>query len=753
MTELDQALAHHQAGRLEEAEALYREILAQQPDHADALHLLGVMALQSGQPKEAVALIERAIDIDGQVADYHNNLGEALRAQDKLEAAMRAYEKALALRPDFAAAYNNLGNTLEIQGQLTEAIEAYQGALALQPDPETQGNLAHALKAQGRLSEAVAAYEQAIALNPDFVEAYSGLGATLREQGQIDKAIATFGEAIARKFDYVEGYYNLASTLYERGQLAEAISVIRQALVLQPRFAEAYNVLGLALRAQGKLGEAIEVYREALNLKSDFSEAHSNLGVALQRLGKLDEAIAAYEEALALQPNNTGTLLNLGTAYQEQVRLDDATETYRRALALAPDPDTHSNLLTCLNYRTDIDASTMFIEHHRWGTANAGSLLRMLRSHSNDLDPERRLRVGYVSPDFRGHSVAYFAEPLLAAHDRARFEVFCYSNVSHPDAMTERLQSIADRWRNIVGLTDEMTADQIREDGVDILVDLAGHSADNRLLVFARKPAPIQVAYLGYPNTRGLTTIDYWLTDTYADPPGESDNHYFEKAMRLPCGFNCYQPLAGAPSVGLPPALSASHVTFGSFNYAPKVNPEVITVWSRVLRAVPDAQLILKARQFTDPGIRRRFQELFKKNRVSTQRVEMLGRIPSNRDHMSLYNRIDIALDTFPYNGHTTTCEALWMGVPVIVLAGNAHAGRVGVSLLSHVGLTEFIAENTDAYVATAVALANNVENLAMLRKNLRHRMQQSPLTNATHFARSVETVYRQMWRKWCKSQ
>jgi predicted O-linked N-acetylglucosamine transferase (SPINDLY family) len=360
------------------------------------------------------------------------------------------------------------------------------------------------------------------------------------------------------------------------------------------------------------------------------------------------------------------------------------------------------------------------------------------------------LRIGYLSPDFCSHSVAFFVEPLLATHDRGSFEILCYANVTQPDQITEHLQRLGHTWRDIVRLRDEDVAVQIRQDHVDILVDLTGHTANNRLQVFARKPAPVQVAYLGYPNTRGFTAMDYWLSDAHADPPGQTERFYVEEIVRLPHGFNCYRPPAANPDVRALPARAVGHITFGSFNNAPKVNARVIALWARILNALPEARLIMKARQLVDSATKANFHRLFEQHGVTPERVEMISWVPSSTAHLELYNRIDIGLDCFPYNGHTTTCEALWMGVPVITLAGLTHAGRVGVSLLSQVGLGELIADTPEVYAELAVALARDLVRLETLRHGLRDRVTQSPLTDASIITRSFEAAYRQMWRRWC---
>ena len=397
-----------------------------------------------------------------------------------------------------------------------------------------------------------------------------------------------------------------------------------------------------------------------------------------------------------------------------------------------------------------VSAETVAAEHRR-----AGAALMALAPNSpalpfaNPRDPGRRLRVGYVSPDFRRHSVSYFLEPLLAAHDRAGFEIFCYAEVIQPDEVTARLQRHADHWLITAGMPDDALAARIRADGIDILIDLAGHTAGNRLPLFARRPAPIQATWLGYPNTTGLPAIDYRLADAISDPPGWGDALASETLLRLPGGFLCFGPPVHAPPPGVPPCLAAGAVTFGSFNNPAKISLPTIESWSAILKRLPDARLLLKSRQLVDAMTWVLLRTRFAERGIPANRVDMLGFQADTVSHLEVYHRVDIALDPFPYNGATTTCEALWMGVPVVTLAGDRHAARVGASLLSRVGLDGLIAASRDEYVERAVDLAGDRERLAALRSTLRPDMAASSLCDATAFARGVEAAYRGIWERW----
>ena len=403
-------------------------------------------------------------------------------------------------------------------------------------------------------------------------------------------------------------------------------------------------------------------------------------------------------------------------------------------------------------YNPRYEAQTIFFEHLKFANQFEGPLLPGITPHRNEKTPGRRLRIGYVSPDFRRHSVAYFIEPVIAFHNREDFEIFCYSLAPVEDEVTDRIRGYANHWTSIVGMSDAMAAESIREDGIDILVDLSGHTSNNRILLFARKPSPVQVSWIGYPATTGLSTMDYKIVDGYTDPPGLTDPYYTEHLIRLPESFLCYLPDKESPEVKALPALKSGHITFGSFNNFTKETPEVLALWSEMLKRIPHSRLILKAKSFTDGGSRDYVMGIFAGHGIDPERIELLAYALSFPGHLGLYNRIDIALDPFPYNGTTTTCEALWMGVPVITLAGNTHASRVGMSLLSNIGLPEFVAKTSEEYLAITVNLADDLNRLRSLRESLRERMNKSALTDSKKFIAGIEALYRRIWEKWCVS-
>ncbi len=529
------------------------------------------------------------------------------------------------------------------------------------------------------------------------------------------------------------------------------MAAYRRATEIDPSFAEACNSLGAMLQESGGLDDAIAAYRRAIEIKPDYAAAHSNLGAASLCNGHFDEALTHCHRALRFDSNDVGAHNNLGMTLQNVGRLDEAIEVYKNALTLRPNfSGAHSNLILTMNYHPRFTAEAILAESRYWDEIHALPYAVRTRPHANARDPERRLRIGYVSPDFRCHSVSYFVEPLLAAHDRNAVEVFCYADVARPDEMTARLQTLADGWRSTVGLSDAEVADQIGKDRIDILVDLAGHTAGNRLLAFAQRPAPVQVTWLGYPNTTGLSAIDYRFTDGIADPEGIAEAHHSEILVRLPGGFLCYGPPAMSPELTPPPAARSGQVTFGSFNNLAKVTSEVVKAWASILKAVPGSRILIKSKPLADEATRAHYLALFAAQGIEANRIELISAIPSISGHLAAYENVDIALDPFPYNGTTTTCEALWLGVPVITLCGACHAARVGASLLTAVGLTDLIAETSDGYIETAAGLAKNIDRLKALRKDLRPRMAASPLCDGETFARSMEAAYRDMWQCWC---
>jgi predicted O-linked N-acetylglucosamine transferase (SPINDLY family) len=780
--QFESGLAHHQGGRFAEAEAIYRQILRQNPNHAEALHLLGVLAAQVGRLDAAVELIRRAIRLQPEFAEAHCNLGNALKEMGQLGEAIASFRQAIRLKPNYAEAHGNLGIALKDDGQLRDAIAVYLQAIRLRPDyvevhnnlglalrdagqldeaiasfrqairlkpdlAEAHCNLGNALKDVGQLDEAIASYRLAVRLKPDLAVAHNNLGNALKERGQLDEGITCFRQAIRLKPDFADGHYSLAIALMGRGQLDEAIAAYRHAIRINPDHAEAYGNLGIALEDMGQHDDAIASHRQAIRLRPDLAEAHCNLGNALKGMGQLDEAIASFRQAIRLKPDLAEAHSNLGGALKSGGMLDEAVACYERAIRLKPDDGLmHGDLVFSLHYHPGYDGEMMREELGRWNRQHAEPLKKFIQPHPNDRDRFRRLRIGYVSPDFCAHAVGQNLLPLLREHDHGQMEIFCYANMVRPDGLTEQFRRYADGWRNIVGLSDAQAVDLIRQDWIDILIDLALHTGGNRLGVFARKPAPVEATFAGYPGSTGLETIDYRLTDPYLDPPGLNDRFYSETSIRLPDSFWCYDSLVTELAVNALPAQSQGHVTFGCLNSFCKVNEKVLRLWAQVLKTVDRSRLMILC---PEGSHRQPLLDMLQREGIDHDRIELIARRPRVQ-YLELYHRIDVGLDTFPYNGHTTSLDSFWMGVPVITLVGQTAVGRAGLSQLTNLGLPELIAQTPERYVQIATDLAGDLPRLAELRRTLRKRMEASPLMDAPRFARNIEAAYRQMWRNWC---
>lgn len=600
----------------------------------------------------------------------------------------------------------------------------------------------------GDQPKAIEHYRRAVQLAPGLSDAQNNLGALLEAMGRLEEAAKHYGDAASHNASHVPALFNSGNVAVKLGRWADGAAWFRRVIRVNPEVAEAHFGLGSALKALGQLDEAAAVLARAVAIKPAYSEAHNLLGNIQQASSLFSAAMQSYGQALRANPTFAEAWNNLGTAQLLCGQIADARSSYLRAIQVAPEwAGAHSNYLLSLNYSVALP-DAVFAAHTEWAARHGHEAETIV--HLNSPDPDRRLRVGYVSPDFRDHSVAFYIASVLQTHDRSKFEVACFSSVRRPDKTTAALKTLADEWHDISQLGDLEAADLVRWRTVDILVDLAGHTADNRLDLFARRPAPVQVTYLGYPNTTGMRHMDYRLTDNVADPAESSDAWYTERLVRLPKTFLCYTPPTAAPPVGPAPAERNGFVTFGCFNSCAKFSRETLSAWVEILLRVPDARLVLKGGAFCDGAIRDLFLRQFADHGIAPGRIELLPRSPSLAEHLNHYNALDIALDTWPYNGTTTTCEALWMSVPLVTWCGEAHATRVGLSILSVLGIPEFAASNRSDYIERAVTLARNPGRVVSLRKSLRDRVAKSPICDKQGFVEGLEQSYRRMWREWC---
>jgi protein O-GlcNAc transferase len=705
-----------QAGDLPAAESHCRQVLRADPSHAEALHLLGGLAYQSGHLDAAAQLVRQAIARSPTNAAWHADLGLILAALGRLIDAAASYDQAVRLRPEFAEAHAVLGHTLTQIGRLDDAVHHCREAVRLRPDlPAGHNNLGNALLRFGRTDEAAVCYERALQQMPNVAEAHNNLGLVRQAQGRPDDATVSYRRAIQIRPSYADAHYNLGNVLKVQGNFDAAVASFREALRHRPGYGEALNNLGSLLKDHGRLADAIDSFRQALLQMPDSAEVYSNLGAALVEQGEVDAAMDCYQRALQLRPDLAGV---------------------------------HSNFLLTLHYQPGVTLRELSEAHAEYERRHAAPLRATWRPHENTREPERRLRLGFVSPDLRRHATSNFVISFLENLDHGQAEAICYNDWPTPDAVTARFRAASAEWRDVFGWADDRLAEQIRRDRIDVLFDLAGHTAHNRLLVFARKRAPIQVTWCGYSDTTGLRAIDYILADRLLIPP-EAEPYYSERPLLMPEGFLCYTLPGDAPPISPLPALRRGHVTFGSFNNPAKIGPSVVAVWSEILRRLPASRLVLQYRVMDDATVSGRMAALFGGHGIDAGRVELRGRAP---DLLAMYHDIDIALDPFPYTGCTTTAEALWMGVPVVTLPGEAFIGRHSLSHLSNVGLTESIAESAADYVERAIRLAGDLPKLAELRAGLRERVASSSLGDSRRFAENLLRLLRAAWREWAMS-
>ncbi|MES2243774.1 MAG: tetratricopeptide repeat protein [Pseudomonadota bacterium] len=775
--QLDEALKHYEAAILlmpelarahfnrgnilldrgDAASALdaYAKAVAYKPDSAAAHYNMGNAQLRLGHTDAAIAACRQAIVLKPDFADAHVTLGVALGKLGQHHNAIPCFQRAAEIRPESAEVHNNLAIAMMEAGRLKEAITSFDVALALKPDyPEAHHHRGIAFQDLGRFDEAILSYRRALAIDSGLADVHTNLGSALKELGMPDEAMTSYKRALEINPDSPEAHYNLGVCLQSIGQLERAITQYRSALETNAEHVLAHNNLGGLLGALGQYETALTCFRRVIEIQPANSDGHLNLGITLATMGQLDSAMASYRRALAIEPNNADTHLSLGGALKDYGQFEAALKSIRRAIEIRPDyAMAHSNLLFLNNYIGDLPARRTLDDARRFGDM-ATRLARPFTDWPNSPDPERPLRVGFVSGDLCDHPVGYFLEGVLAAlsaQAAGRLELFAYSNGRGEDSTSQRIRVCCDGWHSVAFLADEALARLIREDGIDILVDLSGHTALNRLPVFAWKPAPVQVSWLGYFATTGVAAIDYFIADHWTLTP-DQEAHFSEQIWRLPETRLCFTPPKADVAVSPLPALSNGYITFGSFNNLSKMNDAVVALWAQVLHAVPGSRLFLKYQQLAEASVRQGTCERFGIHGIAPDRLIFEDYVP-RANYLAAYQRVDIALDPFPFPGGTTTVEALWMGVPVLTLAGERFLSRQGVGLLMNAGLPEWVASDPRDYVTRAVAHAGDLQALASLRSGLRQQVLDSPIFDAPRFAQHFDATLRAMWRKWCNSQ
>lgn len=802
-------------GKLEEATVCYRLAIAANQLDAEAHNKLGDLFYERRALADAEACYRRAVENKTDYFDAWVNLGLSLDEQRLYTQAEACYGRALELKPDSALVHFNLGLTIKSQRRLPEAEANFRLAIKIEPSFSlAHFQLGETLRELGKNLEAESSYQRAWNIRPNFLEAWSALltitlsrggfieaemlcrnrlvstpydavlnynlGVTLKEQGRNLESEQCFRTAINLKGDFPQAFLNLGSTLLAQKRYSEAEEICRLALALQSS-ADVYSNLGLALMKQGRFADAEKNYRFALSENKDHLDALGNLGILCYEQGRYSEAEIFFRLVFALKPRSVSTLINLGNTHEKMNRLTQAEANYRLALEIDPNSDlahnglgvllddlgrnseaeacyrhalkvnpdfseAFNNLLFVLNYHPDMSGEDIYAEYKEYDRRFAQVHRNQWREFANERIAQRRLKIAYLSPDFRTHPVRHFLEPLLAHHNKKDLEVYAYAELRYEDTVTLRFKSYVDHWIPTYSLSDEQLAERIRADGIDILIDLAGHTGQNRLQVFARKPAPVSVSWLGYGYTTGLTAIDYYLTDETSTPL-ESDHLFSETPWRLTTPGYVYRPSSGMGEVSSLPAIDNHYVRFGTLTRAVRINHRSIRVWSSILQRVKDARLVIDSASFFDAEMQEAMAKKFEAYGIKRTRLEIAYHSPP----WEVLRGIDIGLDCFPHNSGTTLFETLYMGLPYITLAGRPSVGRLGSSILEGVGHPEWIARTEDEYIEKAVALANDVPKLALIRSGLRQDMEASALMDEVGFTGKVEVAYRAMWIKWCE--
>ena len=698
------------------AEQIYRAVLATQPRNADAMLLLGLLLHETHRNDLAVEMLRRAAGIQRNRIDIRQTLARVLQFSGRIKEAADEAREVLRLQPMDAESHYAVALLLLQMGDAAGALPSARRASELAPRNAailvTVSRIYSALKMAG---EAMIAAERAIAVDPNHADAHIDRGQLLQNQGQLDKAIGA----------------------YQTG------------LKLSPQNRSALNNIGACLLLKGLAADSIPWFEKAAKVVPDSPLPPNNIGAAYKELGRIDDALQYYHRSIQLDPKYADAYCNVGGAYATIAEHGKAIDACREALRVNPSfAEVGSNLLFTTLSPGNWSKQQVFEEHRDWARRHESPLATEVLSASVESRPRgpmsRRLKIGYLSPDFREHSIRYFMEPIFVTHDRSRFEVFAYATGRRRDEVSDRLKDEVDQWHSVSELTDKQLAELIRSHGIDVLVDLAGHTAENRLLVFARKPAPVQVTYLGYPTTTGMSAVDYRLTDSIADPPG-ADEFYTEKLVRLPQAFFVYSDDPNKPLDSTLPADRNGIFTFGSFNSFTKINDETLDAWADILLAVPNSRLLMKARPVDNPSTRQKLLSFFSARGISSDRLDFRPWL-SMPEHIQLLGTgVDLMLDTFPYNGHTTTCQALWMGVPVVTRSGDSFRSRVGHTIMQHMNLMELVAGSWQEYHDIAVGMAADLPKLRNLRSTLRQKMIASPLCDAAGFTRSLEQAFTEM--------
>ncbi|MFZ6873379.1 tetratricopeptide repeat protein [Undibacterium sp. Di27W] len=739
-----------QKNQFAEAETCYRKALQAQPDDANVHYHLSLNLKSQSRWQESESSCRKALDIKPDFSEAHAQLAASLQQQGRLSEAETSCRQALQLNPALASAHFCLGMLAHQHGKLTDAEAAYRQALALQAGHHgALDYLVLLLQGQGRHAEIEAAYQTAAAKNPGDATALCKLASMQMEFGKLQEAKSNLQKAISIQPDYADAHGTMGILLMSQGQYAVAEACFKQVLKIRPDDAIVFDNLGVIAYQQKRFPDALGYFKRAADLAPGMVNTHNNLASVYKRFGRLQEAADSYQHVLQLDASNPKAYDNLAMIYADQGRLDEAIVLYRKAMQMAPDAaEIYSHLLFALNYHPELSSAAIYAEYDAYDKRFAQPLKQKWRTFSNQRNPQKRLKIGYVSPDLFTHPVRHFLEPLLAHHDKRAFEVYAYSYAQPEweDAVTRRYQSYVDHWVQTLNMSEDAMAERIRADGIDILIDLAGHTGNHRLQVFARKPAPVSTSWLGFAYTTGVKAIDYMLMDSTCLPAG-CEAFFAEQAWRLETPGYAFRPSENMGSVNSLPALQCGHITFGSLSRVIRINDKVIAVWAGILHKVEGAKLIIDSISFAEASMQEAIIAKFEAHGISRSRLEIGFHSPP----WDVMRKIDIHLDCFPHNSGTTLFESLYMGTPYITLASRPSMGLLGSSILEGAGHPEWIARSEQEYIDKAAALASDLSHLAQVRRDLREQTQASALMDEKGFTAKVEAAYRSMWARWCE--
>ena len=768
------AINCHQSENFAQAEEFYLRALQINPKHSDANYNLGLMAMQLGKSEMGLSYLQTAWESDLTIGQYWLTLTECLFEMGHTKEALMIIEDAILRGIDLPQSLPLLMRVKEQQekefklSSASELVDVGQNVVnfyrSMQsvdqsgldghqslsnrlincPTDKETGHKSSKTKS-GTLKNVIV--KPASISRKKITQKEREALKSLYDNGSFDEA-----ESLARKMTSHSpkdafGWKVLGVLLGQFERREEALLALQKATSLSIGDAEGHYNLGIVYRSLERLNDAEKSFRFAIKLVPKYAAAFNNLGLILFEKRHIQEAKSCFEEALLILPNYAEAHRNMATVLHALGDIDESVTHLKRARQIDPDlTDLNTTLLFYMSEMVGVSSEELFAEHCRYGDYVEGPLRASWSQHDNLRDPEKNLKIGFVSGDFYKHAVSSFIEPVLIhLMEYPQLSLYAYSDPEIEDETTNRLRGYFSHWYSMTGVSDEKLAEKIRGDGIDILVDLSGHTARNRLLTFARKPAPVQLSWIGYPGTTGLQSMDYYLMVPFSSPPGKFDDQFTEKLVYLPA--TPFSPSDLSPPVNTLPALKNGYITFGSFNRQSKINPSVIALWSELLRALPESKMLLDVMPQVGSGDR--LIELFSLEGIAAERLMLHPRAGTER-YLALHHQVDICLDTFPYNGGTTTLNALWMGVPTLTLAGSTLPGRLGAGMLGQVGLNSFVAEDKSDFVEKGVSWANSLITLSSLRLELRERFKQSAIGQPTIIALSLERALRIMWRRWC---